>query len=63
MAARIRCEVRLFTERATIGLDVHARSPVAAAIDGFTDEFVQERLTPLFGHSERGPKDCLGRLP
>lgn len=28
------------------GLDVHARSVVAAAIDGVTDELIQTRLTP-----------------
>ncbi len=33
-------------ERTSVGLDVHARSVVAAAIDGVTGELVQERLVP-----------------
>jgi transposase len=37
---------RLFTERTSVGLDVHARSVAAAAIDGVTGELVQARLTP-----------------
>jgi transposase len=36
----------LFTERTSVGLDVHARSVAAAAIDGVTGELVQARLTP-----------------
>ncbi|GAA3130072.1 IS110 family transposase [Kribbella aluminosa] len=36
----------MFTERTSVGLDVHARSVVAAAIDGVTGELVQVRLTP-----------------
>ena len=36
----------MFTERTSVGLDVHARSVVAAAIDGVTGELVQARLTP-----------------
>ena len=36
----------MFVERTSVGLDVHARSVVAAAIDGVTGEFVQARLTP-----------------
>ncbi len=33
-------------ERTSVGLDVHARSVVAAAIDGVTGELVRERLVP-----------------
>ena len=36
----------MFTERTSVGLDVHARSVAAAAIDGVTGELVQARLTP-----------------
>jgi transposase len=38
----------VFTERTSVGLDVHARSVAAAAIDGDTGELVQSRLTPSF---------------
>ncbi|GAA1865905.1 IS110 family transposase [Brevibacterium marinum] len=38
----------MFTERTTIGLDVHARSVIAAALDTHTGELVQRRLTPDF---------------
>jgi transposase len=40
----------LFTERTSVGLDVHATSVAAAAIDGVTGELSQERLTPSFEH-------------
>ena len=40
----------MFTERTSVGLDVHARSVAAAAIDGGTGELVQARLTPSPGH-------------
>jgi transposase len=36
----------VFTERTSVGLDVHARSVAAAAIDGVTGELFQSRLTP-----------------
>ena len=36
----------MFTERTSVGLDVHARSVVAAAIDGDTGEVFRKRLTP-----------------
>jgi transposase len=36
----------VFTERTSVGLDVHARSVAAAAIDAVTGELVQARLTP-----------------
>jgi transposase len=39
-------EAPVFTERTSVGLDVHARSVAAAAIDGVTGELVQARLTP-----------------
>jgi len=40
----------VFTERTSVGLDVHARSVAAAAIDGVTGRVVQSRLTPSFEH-------------
>lgn len=40
----------MFTERTSVGLDVHARSVAAAAIDGVTGELVQARLTPSHDH-------------
>ncbi|WP_368680494.1 IS110 family transposase (plasmid) [Rhodococcus opacus] len=40
----------MFTERTSIGLDVHARSVAAAAIDSLTGEVVQGRLTPSYEH-------------
>jgi hypothetical protein len=39
-------EAPVFTERTSVGLDVHARSVVAAAIDGVTGEVFRARLTP-----------------
>lgn len=39
----------MFTERTSVGLDVHARSVAAAAIDGVTGELLQARLTPDHG--------------
>ena len=36
----------MFIERTSVGLDVHARSVVAAAIDGVTGEVFRARLTP-----------------
>lgn len=49
----------MFTERTSVGLDVHARSVVAAAIDGVTGELVQSRLTP----SHERIRSWLGDLP
>src|SRR6476661_4556688 len=43
-------EAPVFTERTSVGLDVHARSVAAAAIDGDTGAVVQSRLTPSFDH-------------
>ncbi len=40
-------------ERMSVGLDVHARSVVGAALDGVTGEVLQRRLTP-------DPVDVLG---
>ena len=40
----------MFTERTSVGLDVHARSVAAAAIDGVTGELFQTRLTPAHDH-------------
>jgi hypothetical protein len=40
----------VFTERTSVGLDVHARSVTAAAIDGVTGELIQTRLTPSHQH-------------
>jgi transposase len=40
----------VFTERRSVGLDVHARSVAAAAIDSVTGELVQTRLTPAHDH-------------
>ena len=39
-------EAPVLVERTSVGLDVHARSVVAAAIDGVTGELVRARLTP-----------------
>lgn len=40
----------MFSERTSVGLDVHARSVAAAAIDGVTGEVWQTRLTPSYEH-------------
>ena len=40
----------MFTERTSVGLDVHARSVAAAAIDGDTGELFQAKLTPSYDH-------------
>ncbi len=40
----------MFTERTSVGLDVHARSVAAAAIDGVTGELFQTTLTPAHDH-------------
>ena len=40
----------MFTERTSVGLDVHARSVAAAAIDGVTGELFKARLTPSHEH-------------
>src|SRR3954465_3563141 len=43
-------EAPVFTERTSVGLDVHARSVAAAAIDGLTGEVLRTRLTPSHEH-------------
>jgi transposase len=40
----------VFSERTSVGLDVHARSVAAAAIDGVTGELFQTKLTPSHEH-------------
>ena len=55
-----RCEeAPVFTERTSVGLDVHARSVAAAAIDGQTGEVFKARLTP--SHAE--VLEWIGKLP
>ena len=49
----------MFSERTSVGLDVHARSVVAAAIDGQTGEVFRARLTP----SPVQVLEWVGRLP
>ena len=49
----------MFTERTSVGLDVHARSVAAAAIDGVTGEPMQTRLTASHEHI----RSWLGDLP
>jgi transposase len=49
----------VFTERTSVGLDVHARSVAAAAIDGVTGELFQAKLTPTHEHI----RGWLGDLP
>jgi len=50
---------RLFTELTSVGLDVHARSVAAAAIDGAAGELFRARLTPSRDHI----RSWLGGLP
>jgi transposase len=52
-------EVPVFTERTSVGLDVHARSVAAAAIDGATGELFRARLIPSHDHI----MSWLGGLP
>ena len=49
----------MFTERTSVGLEVHARSVAAAAIDGITGELVQAKLTTSHEHI----KSWIGDLP
>ena len=49
----------MFCERTSVGLDVHARSVVAAAIDGQSGEVFRARLTP--SHTE--VLEWVGKLP
>ncbi len=55
-------EVRVFTERTSVGLDVHARSVAAAAIDGVTGELIQARLTPSHEHIVSWVRELPGRV-
>ncbi len=50
----------MFTERTSVGLDVHARSVAAAAIDGVTGELVQSKLTPSYDHIRSWVQDLPG---
>jgi len=50
----------VFTERTSVGLDVHARSVAAAAIDGVTGELVQAKLTPSHEHIRAWLSDLPG---
>lgn len=50
----------MFTERTSIGLDVHARSVAAAAIDGVTGELFQTKLTPSYDHIQSWVDDLPG---
>ena len=50
----------MFTERTSVGLDVHARSVAAAAIDGVTGELFRSRLTPSFEHVESWLRELPG---
>jgi transposase len=50
----------VFTGRTSIGLDVHARSVAAAAIDGVTGEVTQARLTPSYVHIQDWIKQVPG---
>jgi transposase len=53
-------EAPVFTERTSVGLDVHARSVAAAAIDGVTGELFQTRLTPSRDHVRSWIQDLAG---
>ena len=50
----------MFTERTSVGLDVHARSVAAAAIDGVTGELIQSKLTPSYDHIRSWVQDLSG---
>lgn len=49
----------MFVERTSVGLDVHARSVAAAAIDGETVEVFKARLSP----SHEQIRSWIGDLP
>lgn len=49
----------MFTERTSVGLDVHALSVRAAGLDTVTGQLVHETLTPSTDHV----RDWLRRLP
>lgn len=50
----------MFIERTSVGLDVHARSVAAAAIDGATGELFRSRLTPSYEHIRSWVADLPG---
>jgi transposase len=50
----------MFTERTSVGLDVHVRSVAAAAIDGVTGELIRARLTPAHDHIRDGVRGLPG---
>ena len=50
----------MFTERTSVGLDVHARSVAAAAIDSVTGELFQSKLTPSHEHIGSWVQDLPG---
>lgn len=50
----------MFTERTSVGLDVHARSVAAAAIDGVTGELIQAESTPSYEHIRSWIQDLPG---
>lgn len=50
----------MFTERTSVGLDVHARSISAAALDTSTGELVQTTLTPSHEHIRSWLAKCPG---
>jgi len=52
-------EAPVFGERTSVGLDVHARSVTAAAIDGVTGEVFKARLSPACEEIV----DWVGKLP
>src|SRR3954451_8524003 len=52
-------EASVRIQRTSVGLDVHARSVVAAALDGVTGEIHRARLTPAY----RDLGGWLGGLP
>jgi transposase len=56
----MRGEAPVLVERTSVGLDVHARSVAAAAIDGVTGELVQARLTPSHDHIRSWLAERLG---
>jgi transposase len=50
----------VLSERTSVGLDVHARSVAAAAIDGVTGELKRARLTPSHDHIRSWIGDLVG---
>jgi transposase len=53
-------EAPVFSERTSVGLDVHARSVAAAAIDSVTGELFQSKLTPSHEHIQSWIQDLPG---